>query len=95
MPEIKTQQRKINIDELPEQIPDFSSSYEPKDFIVKKWLTNWILSAVKSNKIKVNDILPKKSEISEYLGVSTGTVQNAIRYVEDEGLLTSKQNWEQ
>ncbi len=91
MTNITSSQRRIEINELPTEIPDFESSYEPKDSIIKKWITNWILSAVSKNKIKENDILPKKSEISEYLGVSIGTVQNAIRYVEDEGLLKSKQ----
>ncbi len=84
-------QRKIDINELPKEIPDFTSSFEPKESLIKKWIINWILSAVKSNKIKENDILPKKSEISDYLGVSVGTVQNAIRFVEDEGFLKSKQ----
>ncbi len=88
---ITENQRKININELPSEIPDFSSSYEPKDSIIKKWIISWIKSALSKNTIKENDILPKKSEISDYLGVSVGTVQNAIRYVEDEGFLTSKQ----
>ena len=91
MTDIKSKQRKISVSELPSDIPDFSSEFEPKDFIIKKWITNWILSSVKSNKIKENDILPKKSEISRHLGVSSGSVQNAIRYIEDEGLLKSKQ----
>ena len=91
MPTDIQNQRKIDINELPKEIPDFTSSFEPKESLIKKWIINWILSAVKSNKIKENDILPKKSEISDYLGVSVGTVQNAIRFVEDEGFLKSKQ----
>lgn len=91
MSNIASKQRKIDINELPTEIPDFTSTFEPKDSIIKKWIINWILSAVSKNSIKENDILPKKSEISEYLGVSVGTVQNAIRYVEDEGFLKSKQ----
>lgn len=91
MPNNISEQRKIEISELPSSIPDFSSSYEPKESIIKKWIVNWILSAVSNKKIKDNDIMPSKSELSNYLGVSIGTVQNAIRYVEDEGLLKSKQ----
>ena len=89
--DIKEKQRKITINEFPQEIPDFASSYEPKDSVIKKWIINWILSSVKSKKIKENDILPNKTELSKYLGVSVGTVQNAIRYVEDEGYLKSKQ----
>lgn len=85
------EQRKIAISELPSEIPDFSSTFEPKDSIIKKWIINWILSAISNNSIKENDIIPSKTQISEHLGVSVGTVQNAIRYVEDEGYLKSKQ----
>ncbi|MCD7780734.1 MAG: GntR family transcriptional regulator [Candidatus Gastranaerophilales bacterium] len=91
MPNITENQRKIDINELPAEIPDFSTSFESKDSLIKKWIINWIKSAISKNTIKENDILPKKSEISNYLGVSTGTVQNAIRYVEDAGYLKSKQ----
>lgn len=91
MSNINIEQRKISVSELPTEIPDFSSSFEPKDSLIKKWIMNWILSAISKKQIKENDILPSKSEISEHLGVSVGTVQNAIRYVEDEGLLKSKQ----
>ena len=91
MPNNVKEQRKISINELPREIPDFSSSFESKDSIIKKWIINWIKSSVELKSIKENDILPNKSVISEYLGVSVGTVQNAIRYVEDEGYLKSKQ----
>lgn len=85
------EQRKININELPSEIPDFTASFEPKDSLIKKWIINWILSSIDKKTVKENDILPNKNEISDYLGVSVGTVQNAIRYVEDEGYLKSKQ----
>lgn len=85
------EQRKISINELPREIPDFTASYEPKESLVKKWIMNWIKTGIAKNTIKENDLLPKKSELSDYLGVSVGTVQNAIRYVEDQGLLKSKQ----
>lgn len=88
---LDTKQRKIDINELPKQIPDFASTFESKDVVIKKWIINWIDSLFKSKKIKNNDLLPNKAQLSNYLGVSIGTVQNAIRYVEDEGYLTSKQ----
>ncbi len=86
-----SEQRRININEFPAEIPDFTSTYEPKDSIIKKWIINWILSSISKKTIKENDILPSKAIISKYLGVSVGTVQNAIRYIEDEGYLKSKQ----
>lgn len=91
MTEVKEAQRRISISEMPVELPDFESASEPKDSIIKRWITNWILSAVTSKQVKDNDIMPAKTELSKYLGVSVGTVQNAIRYVEDAGLLKSKQ----
>jgi DNA-binding GntR family transcriptional regulator len=35
--------------------------------------------------------LPRKADIANHLKVSVGTVQNAIRYIEDEGFVESKQ----
>lgn len=43
------------------------------------------------NKAHENDIMPDKKEVSTYLGVSIGTVQNAYRILEDKGLVHSKQ----
>lgn len=85
------EKRRINISELPKDVPNFNETYEQKQTLVKKWLVNWITSGLNNSSIKENDILPTKAELSEHLGVSLGTVQNAIRSVEDEGYLKSKQ----
>ena len=87
----KNELKRINITELPKEIPNFKNTFESKDSIIKKWLTDWIVSGVKKGKIENNSLLPKKADIAYYLGVSVGTVQNAIRFVEDAGLLESKQ----
>ncbi len=86
-----SENRRISVSELPSEIPDFSASFEPKDSLIKKWIINWIKSAISKKEIKENDLIPNKADISHHLGVSIGTVQNAIRYVEDEGYLKSKQ----
>ena len=87
----KQELRRIEISELPKEIPDFSNSFESKDSIIKKWITNWISTGFKKGSLKENTLLPKKSDLAYYLGVSIGTVQNAIRHVEDTGLIESKQ----
>ncbi len=87
----KAELKRIEINELPKEIPNFKNTFESKDSIIKKWLSDWIISAFKSGKIKENNLLPKKSDLAYYLGVSVGTIQNAIRSVEDSGLLESKQ----
>ena len=58
---------------------------------VSKWLIDQIEEGLKNGSIKPDYLLPPKSEIAYTLGVSIGTVQNAIRYVEDLGYLESKQ----
>lgn len=87
----KSELKRIEITELPKQIPDFKNTFESKDSVIKKWLSDWITSALNKGKIKDNTLLPKKADLAYYLGVSVGTVQNAIRFVEDAGLLESKQ----
>ena len=87
----KSELKRIEISELPKEIPNFQNSFESKDSIIKKWLTDWITNGFKKGKLNENTLLPKKSDIAYYLGVSVGTVQNAIRSVEDTGLLESKQ----
>ncbi len=87
----KNDLKRIEISELPREIPNFKNSFESKDSIIKKWLTDWITNGLRKGKLKENTLLPKKADLAYYLGVSIGTVQNAIRFVEDTGLLESKQ----
>ncbi len=87
----KSELKRIEISELPKEIPNFKNSFESKDSVIKKWLSDWICGGLQKGKLKENTLLPKKSDLAYYLGVSVGTVQNAIRYVEDSGLLESKQ----
>lgn len=87
----KSELKRIEISQLPKELPNFKNSFESKDTIIKKWLTNWISKGLNSGKLKENTLLPKKADLAYHLGVSVGTVQNAIRFVEDTGLLESKQ----
>lgn len=87
----KSELKRIEISQLPKEIPDFKNSFDKKDSIIKNWLTNWITKGLAKGKLQENTLLPKKQDLAYYLGVSVGTVQNAIRCVEDSGLLESKQ----
>ncbi len=87
----KNSLKRIEISELPKDIPNFRNTFESKDSVIKKWLTDWITAGIKKGKIEENTLLPKKADLAYYLGVSVGTVQNAIRFVEDAGWLESKQ----
>lgn len=81
----------LSIDSVDCELPDLKNSDEAKSVIIGKWLAQWITSSLKAGKIQVNNILPSKSEFAYLLGVSIGTVQNAIRYIEDLGYVESKQ----
>jgi DNA-binding GntR family transcriptional regulator len=82
---------RVEISQLPREIPDFQAPGATKDTLIAEWLRNWIIGSLKSGTSTERHLLPKKSEIATYLGVSVGTVQNAIRYIEDEGHVESKQ----
>lgn len=82
---------RIEINQLPKEIPDFQAPGATKDTLIADWLRHWITTSLQSGQITENHLLPKKGEIATYLGVSVGTVQNAIRYIEDEGHVESKQ----
>ncbi len=87
----KVELRRIEISELPNKLPDFKNSSGTKDSLLANWLINWIENGLKSGKLAKNILLPKKSALASYLGVSIGTVQTAIRFVEDKGYVESKQ----
>ncbi len=87
----KAKLKRIEASQLPDKLPEFKNSRATKDILIAAWLENWIKCGLKSGKIHPNELLPKKEVIAEYIGISTGTVQNAIRYIEDAGLVESKQ----
>ncbi|MCR4881081.1 MAG: GntR family transcriptional regulator [bacterium] len=82
---------RMDLSKLPNKLPEFKKSKVTKDVLIASWLENWIKEDLKSGKIHPQELLPKKDDLAAYLGISTGTVQNAIRYIEDAGLVESKQ----
>ena len=83
--------RQIDIDEISFKLPDLKSSTEQKSVAISKWIMGWIDEDIKSGKIHYQDLLPSKSDFAFLLGVSIGTIQNALRFVEDAGYVESKQ----
>jgi DNA-binding GntR family transcriptional regulator len=82
---------RLSVKQLPRKKPEFSAGAGSKDMLIAAWLTQWITTGLNKGTLTEKHLLPLKQEIAEYLGVSIGTVQNAIRYVEDDGLVESKQ----
>lgn len=87
----KSQLKQINIEDIDIEKPDLKNIYESKTVAIGKWLISWIDRDLKSGKIQTNTLLPSKPDFAYYLGVSIGTVQNALRYIEDLGYVESKQ----
>jgi len=87
----KAKLTRIETSQLPKKLPEFKKSLVTKDILIASWLGNWIKEALADKTIQPHQLLPKKEDIAAYLGISTGTIQNAIRYIEDEGLVESKQ----
>jgi len=83
--------KELTLKDISISLPDLKNIFESKAVVIANWLIDWIDADFKSNKIKQNDLLPKKAEFAYHLGVSIGTMQNAFRIIEDKGYVESKQ----
>lgn len=87
----KNDLKTIQISEVFADLPELKNIKEPKANVIAKWMAELIKANLKSGKIKINNLLPSKSEFAYMLGVSIGTIQNALRQIEDLGYVESKQ----
>ena len=62
-----------------------------KDRLILEWLKTWIEDGLNRKIFYIGDIIPSKADLAKYHNVSTGTMQNAIRYAEDLGYFRSRQ----
>ena len=96
---VRSIRRKPSEDKYPRlQVNDFpilkSSFFKtdlPKDELIKSWLKDYIEAGMDNGSISENTLLPLKAKLAYYFGVGEGTVQSAVRKLEDEGLVVSKQ----
>ena len=82
--------RQITVAEMAPHVHSFLPG-ENKVNKIADWLTNWIKAKLASGEVKPYDMLPSKGDLAFHIGVSQGTIQNVFRYVEDCGLVESKQ----
>lgn len=87
----KNKLRRIEVKDISVTLPDLKNGFESKAKIIAEWLADWIKKDFSEGKIKETDLLPAKADLAYHLGVSIGTMQNALRYVEDNGYVESKQ----
>lgn len=81
----------IKTSDISFELPDLKNINESKTVIIAKWMIDWIKHDLGCGKIQTNNLLPSKASFAYFLGVSIGTIQNAVRYVEDSGYVYSKQ----
>ena len=87
----KSKLRQIKTSDITFQLPDLKAIKASKAITIAKWMMQWLDNDLKSEKIQVNNLLPSKSDLAYMLGVSIGTIQNALRYIEDMDYVESKQ----
>ena len=87
----KNDLKRIQISDITKDYPDLKNITESKAVTIGKWLMEWIKEDLASGRIQINNLLPSKAEFAYMLGVSIGTIQNALRYLEDSGYVESKQ----
>lgn len=83
--------KQIKVSDIGIDLPDLKNISESKAIAIANWLMKWIKNDLTSGNIKANDLLPPKSDLAYLLGVSIGTIQNSLRYIEDLGYVESKQ----
>jgi DNA-binding GntR family transcriptional regulator len=84
----KSSLKQVQVSDISSSLPDLKNIKESKAITIGKWLTN----VIKTNKaVQPNTLLPTKPDLAYLLGVSIGTIQNALRYIEDLGFVESKQ----
>ena len=87
----KNKLRQIKTDEITIALPDLKNAEQSKAVAISKWIMEWIDTDLANGKIKFQNLLPSKADFAFMLGVSIGTIQNALRFVEDAGYVESKQ----
>ena len=81
----------IKTSDIEFELPELKNINESKAIVIAKRLIDWIKHDLKCGRVSVNNLLPSKASLAYFLGVSIGTIQNAVRYVEDSGYVCSKQ----
>ncbi|CDE88729.1 TPA: hypothetical protein CPT81_05030 [Candidatus Gastranaerophilales bacterium HUM_20] len=84
----KSSLKQLKVSDIELDLPDLKNITESKAIAIAKWLMNWIDN---DSNVKPNSLLPSKPDLAYLLGVSIGTIQNSLRYIEDLGYVESKQ----
>lgn len=87
---LKNNLTQISIEKFVTELPELKNITESKASAIGKWLITRIDTLLKIKDILPEQLLPSKAEFAYRLGVSIGTIQNALKYVEDNGYIEAK-----
>lgn len=87
----KSALRQLKTSEITLDAPDLKNIFESKAVAIAKWMIKWIEAGINDGAAITGCLLPSKADMAYFLGVSVGTIQNALRYMEDLGWVESKQ----
>ncbi len=79
-----------SIEDFITQLPELKNIQESKASVIGKWLIGQIEELLNTQKIQIGQLIPSKADFAYRLGVSIGTIQNALKYVEDNGYIEAK-----
>ena len=84
----KSELHKLKTEDISIALPELKNINQSKSIAI----ANWLIKLIDTDKsFQPNCLLPSKPELAYLLGVSIGTIQNSLRYIEDLGYVESKQ----
>ncbi len=87
---LKNNLTQISVNEFVTELPELKNISESKASAIGKWLIERIDALLSEGTVATEQLLPSKADFAYRLGVSIGTVQNALKYVEDNGYIEAK-----
>lgn len=87
----KSKLKQIKTSDIDFELPELKNIFESKSSAIAKWMIAWLENDITNSKLQTNTLLPSKADLAYMLGVSIGTIQNSLRYLEDKGYVESKQ----
>lgn len=85
----KNELRHLKVSDMNMSVPNLQNNNKTET--IANLIMKSIDTALKTNVAKIGDLLPKKSDLAYYLGVSLGTIQNVLKILEDREYIYSKQ----
>lgn len=85
----KNELRHLKVSDMNMTVPNLQNSNKTET--IANLIMKSIDTALKTNLVKIGDLLPTKADLAYYLGVSLGTIQNVLKILEDKEYIYSKQ----